>query len=1027
MISKSGSTAETIGTYLVIRDRLQSELQKLSQLWSRGLVDAIKLADMGLSLEDISPTMVDGKSYFRTGRFFVATTGFSPSSVLYTQFHHKGRTIEELKKLAGEERFRGTDFDPYYAILPVPEGMGGRFSGFSPVGLLLLAVTANANLGETPRSRIRDAFFGIDSAIENALNNQVISNKNVAFKTAAISHIAEYAKNKTIELLYFFDPKLADVRVLLNELYSESLQEFGRGIDTKPLVGSMDNHMDWNGIIAGPRNKIIRFVTTKDYDPVSNLRIPSGSGIKGDVQAIESLTLGEVQNSACFGTSSDATKPSRQEQDKAIELPGVLNFSQILNNKSVKNNAEFIFTLMLETAILGKLNGLEVEKSPDGTVKDLTYLQYWVEGYKKAMRARCAELKRQRNDNGGNLYDNVEEIVRIMENYLHVEGNRNTGYSFHVTLTETKDIDVHMHNEDLYGGRVYIILKGSVNTNRFAKGEIHFEYFNIRHQGRKLGTEILKAISLIPEVRKASVRATAFTIEELYKVYRSSVDKINKFYTIHLEAANLEEEIKKAKTQEDNNKIIVKLFSEIIKNVTRDPIVRSLNLDTDISSAYIVPVNLNVLQQTSLGRTWAKGGFTNNMRLVIPYSMVLSRPIFGNTVIFEGGRDNGGKSKKNKNKQEQEGSLSRKERRDLARKENKLNRQKAISLKDKLINKKTGVVSAVVLLMLFLLYLKNSSLFFVNQKETASNVSSSEVATFVFNEQSISRLRQTLSRMGYSEQDVALLEDNFKELLNEINFIPLANSLKSPVTENNKIKFFETILSLKQKKYSFGDDLEIKPLNQLLVNLMLKEDIFTQVKESNLSEQAKTRSYRALMQCANATTLMHVVLQTIGYKASGAIAPMHMFNVVVENSDTLFFLDFSEASFFRVAIPRYYEAKGKYLILKEERKIDAQRLLSLTKLLDAGRLNLLYLSQDEIINLLYPQIQIIDENAFSSFIHNNTGTIYQELGQIDAAIVTFNKAIQIYPHNATAYYNLANLYLKLNDLAKAKFNYEKAI
>lgn len=488
VISKSGTTAETIGTYLVIRDRLQSELQKLSQLWSRGLVDAIKLADMGLSLEDISPTMVDGKSYFRTGRFFVATTGFSPSSVLYTQFHHKGRTIEELKKLAGEERFRGTDFDPYYAILPVPEGMGGRFSGFSPVGLLLLAVTANANLGETPRSRIRDAFFGIDSAIENALNNQVISNKNVAFKTAAISHIAEYAKNKTIELLYFFDPKLADVRVLLNELYSESLQEFGRGIDTKPLVGSMDNHMDWNGIIAGPRNKIIRFVTTKDYDPVSNLRIPSGSGIKGDVQAIESLTLGEVQNSACFGTSSDATKPSRQEQDKAIELPGVLNFSQILNNKSVKNNAEFIFTLMLETAILGKLNGLEVEKSPDGTVKDLTYLQYWVEGYKKAMRARCAELKRQRNDNGGNLYDNVEEIVRIMENYLHVEGNRNTGYSFHVTLTETKDIDVHMHNEDLYGGRVYIILKGSVNTNRFAKGEIHFEYFNIRHQCRKLGT-----------------------------------------------------------------------------------------------------------------------------------------------------------------------------------------------------------------------------------------------------------------------------------------------------------------------------------------------------------------------------------------------------------------------------------------------------------------------------------------------------------------------------------------------------------
>src|SRR5205085_1175349 len=46
---------------------------------------------------------------------------------------------------------------PFFGMLPVPEGVGGRFSFASPVGLLPFAVTA---VGETPRQQIDRAMEG---------------------------------------------------------------------------------------------------------------------------------------------------------------------------------------------------------------------------------------------------------------------------------------------------------------------------------------------------------------------------------------------------------------------------------------------------------------------------------------------------------------------------------------------------------------------------------------------------------------------------------------------------------------------------------------------------------------------------------------------------------------------------------------------------------------------------------------------------------------------------------------------------
>ena len=106
VVSKSGQTGETLTTLMIIKDRLQKEVVN----WRKQII---------------------------------ATTGLTSKSLLY-QLHQES----EL-----------------YGILPVPEGVGGRFSAFSPVGLFFLAMTAGA--GETPKDRINAAVEGAQHADKN--------------------------------------------------------------------------------------------------------------------------------------------------------------------------------------------------------------------------------------------------------------------------------------------------------------------------------------------------------------------------------------------------------------------------------------------------------------------------------------------------------------------------------------------------------------------------------------------------------------------------------------------------------------------------------------------------------------------------------------------------------------------------------------------------------------------------------------------------------------------------------------------
>jgi len=384
-VSKSGTTQEPLAAFLIIRKYLQDRLQDYRNLLSDEDNPDTHLRELGLKEGDIVPiTLEDGSKYFRTGRFFIATTGLNDKSEL---FNLNSKTYGAMN-----ER------DPFFALLPVPDGTGGRFSAFSPVGLLALAVTANAEKGETPRSRIWEALEGVKEAIHDMLNIPATDASNIVFQAAMNHFIAETKKGKTVIYFVTYDPLMEHVGALAQQLFSESLTKGGQGFEIVSIVGSNKMHSIWNGIIegTGAKRALVIFLGTDKTDSARDPKVPAGSGIQGkEVSSMEGLPMSVIQSASREGVAANAT------------ASGVLNYSLMIPGRSVRNVARLIYTIQSIVAAEGELRGLGIN----------TYLQGGVQGYKTATAERLGEEKKKLADGtsgAASLGDSYREPIAVM-------------------------------------------------------------------------------------------------------------------------------------------------------------------------------------------------------------------------------------------------------------------------------------------------------------------------------------------------------------------------------------------------------------------------------------------------------------------------------------------------------------------------------------------------------------------------------------------------------------------------------------
>ena len=327
VISKSGTTTETMATLMIIRG---------------ALISFYSVA--GGALTPLHPPASGGpKGGWQ--KQVLATTGLTSESVL----------------------FRMHEQSPFYGetLLPVPDGVGGRFSAFSPVGLFFLAATAGR--GETPDTRIRSVLSGVEQAHDD-FKLPYAHPDNIAYQLARWIHLAEEIDGKGTLIFYNYADNtcLGDWFV---QLYTESIQERGGGANVIPAKGPTSNHSILNGIIAGPRDKVVLFIHWKELGP--DLGTPTDAGMDSKLTEFEGVSMTHMQTASYRGTALDFSEK------------GVPTATLTLPQRDIQSVCQLMRILMDTIAVKGRLQGLHLDNN-DGN--ELTYLQDGVEGYKRNFR-----------------------------------------------------------------------------------------------------------------------------------------------------------------------------------------------------------------------------------------------------------------------------------------------------------------------------------------------------------------------------------------------------------------------------------------------------------------------------------------------------------------------------------------------------------------------------------------------------------------------------------------------------------------
>lgn len=175
----------------------------------------------------------------------------------------------------------------YFSFI-IPDDIGGRYSIFTPVGLLPIAVS-----GLDIDSLMEGALAGMEKySIENLYENP-------AYQYAVIRNIL-YNKGKSIEILVNYEPSLNYLSEWWKQLFGESEGKDGKGIYPASVSFTTDLHSLGQWIQDGRRNI---FETTLNIErPKKDLKIKKDKDNLDKLNFLEGKTIDYVNKKAFEGT-----------------------------------------------------------------------------------------------------------------------------------------------------------------------------------------------------------------------------------------------------------------------------------------------------------------------------------------------------------------------------------------------------------------------------------------------------------------------------------------------------------------------------------------------------------------------------------------------------------------------------------------------------------------------------------------------------------------------------------------------------
>lgn len=309
VITKSGSTAEIMSQFMIVKDRLEKEL---------------------------------GDNY----RYNVVATTDKRTGI--------------LRQIAEQEG---------YKTFVVPDDVGGRFSVFSAVGLLPLALVG---------IDIDPIVKGIKD-MDLALKNTDI-NENIAAQNALIHYLMDTKKGKNLSVMMPYSSRLKYVSDWYVQLWAESLGKNkdidGNDVNIGPTpikaLGVTDQHSQIQLYNEGPNNKVINFIRVKEFD--KTLDIPNIFEYTG-LNYLGGKTINQLLNA-----EADSTRVALADYQRptvTITLPKVDGY----------NVAQLLYMFEVQTAIAGELYGINTFNQPGvEQAKNYTYALMGRAGYEDSAR-----------------------------------------------------------------------------------------------------------------------------------------------------------------------------------------------------------------------------------------------------------------------------------------------------------------------------------------------------------------------------------------------------------------------------------------------------------------------------------------------------------------------------------------------------------------------------------------------------------------------------------------------------------------
>ena len=289
VISKSGSTAETAAAFMIVWDEMKKVLGR----------DASKR--------------------------FIATTD-----------PEKGN----LRKIVNEEGLKS---------LAIPQGVVGRYSVLSPVGLLLSEVIGIDS---------EELLMGAKDIQKKCSDAELW--KNPAYLFGTLLYLMDREKHRTVNVMMAYADGLKPFTEWFCQLWAESLGKQGMGLTPYPSVGSTDQHSQLQLWIEGPQDKVLIFIRINDYSV--DMQIPD---VFQNMEGLSYLS-GHIL--------SELIKAEEEATELALAKAGRPSMTITLPSIDAYHMGQLFHFLELATAFTGLLYGINPFNQPgveEG--KNLTY------------------------------------------------------------------------------------------------------------------------------------------------------------------------------------------------------------------------------------------------------------------------------------------------------------------------------------------------------------------------------------------------------------------------------------------------------------------------------------------------------------------------------------------------------------------------------------------------------------------------------------------------------------------------------